>query len=253
METLQYLSLQDITPNPYQPRTEFDPKALQELAQSIRENGLIQPLIVRPSAIVGYELLAGERRLRACQLAGLTQVPVIVKELDDEEMVTQSIIENLQRADLSPIEEAHSYKRLLDRGKTHEEIAQSMGKSRPYITNCLRLLQLTPPLQEAVHTGQLSQGHARLLITLPADQQMNWYHRIQESGMSVRQLEKALKPNLSPSRPKKKNLFIQEEEKKLSQFFGTPVSIQQQANGQGKISISFHSIEEFQRIIHNFK
>ena len=174
MEELKYIEIGEITPNPYQPRIHFEEEKLEELAQSIRANGLIQPLIVRKSAIIGYELLAGERRLRASQLAGLTKVPVIIKELSDEDMLYQSIIENLQRADLNPIEEATSYKKLLDRGLTHEEMAQIMGKSRPYISNSLRLLNLSDKLRQSVASNQLSQGHARLLVPLSAEDQESW-------------------------------------------------------------------------------
>ena len=141
MEKLSHIRIEEIVPNPYQPRKEFDPIKLEELAESIKENGLIQPIIVRQSPILGYELLAGERRLRACKLAQLKEVPVIIKDLNDQEMRLQAIIENLQREDLNPIEEALSYQSLVDRGMKHDQIAKTIGKSRPYISNSLRLLQ----------------------------------------------------------------------------------------------------------------
>ncbi len=216
MEELHYIPIKDIRPNPYQPRIHFDPKKLEELAQSIKENGIIQPLIVRKSAIVGYELLAGERRLRASQLAGLSTVPVVIKELTDDHLLYQSIIENLQRADLNPIEEAKSYQKLMEKGLTHEEIAHIMGKSRPYITNCLRLLNLSASPLEAVETGTISQGHARLLLPLTPKQQENWLQKILTTELSVRQFK-------------------------------------QQKNGKGQLSIHFSTREELERIINNLK
>lgn len=252
MEELHYVPIKDIRPNPYQPRIHFDSKKLEELAQSIRENGIIQPLIVRKSAIVGYELLAGERRLRASQLAGLSTVPVVIKDLTDDHLLYQSIIENLQRADLNPIEEAKSYQKLIEKGLTHEEIAHIMGKSRPYITNCLRLLNLSAPLLEAVEIGTLSQGHARLLLPLTPEQQENWLKKILETGLSVRQLEQQLAKK-KQKQAVKKDLFIKEEEEQLRQVLGTEVTIQQQKNGKGKLNIHFSNTEELERIINNLK
>lgn len=252
MEALEYISITDIIPNPYQPRLHFDDEKLAELAQSIRENGLIQPIIVRKSAIFGYELLVGERRLRACQLAELKVIPAIIKELSDTDMLYQSIIENLQRTDLNPIEEAHSYQKLIQKGLTHDEIAQIMGKSRPYITNILRLLTLSQPLIKAVEEGKLSQGHARLLIPLDEKNQLDWLDKLTTSDISVRKLEQLLtekkQQNIS-----KQNLFIQEEENKLKKKLGTTVKIKQQKNGKGSVIISFSTNEELERIIQSLK
>lgn len=250
MEELHYISITDISPNPYQPRIHFDQEKLEELAQSIRENGLIQPLIVRRSAVIGYELLAGERRLRASQLAGLTQVPVVVRDLSDDELLSQAIIENLQRSDLNPIEEATSYQRLIERGLTHDEIAQIMGKSRPYITNILRLLQLSDTLIQAVKEGKLSQGHARLLISFKEKEQEQWLHTILEKEMSVRALEAALSTKKAKNVQPSKDIFIKETEETIRQLLGTAVQIQQKKNGSGTLSISFKNAEEFERIVH---
>ena len=140
MENFQYIALKDIRTNPYQPRKEFSQKKIEELAASIKENGLIQPIILRKSSLFGYEILAGERRFRAASFLGLETIPAVVKELSDDEMLKQAIIENLQREDLNPIEEAESYQNLVDKGLTHDEIAKIMGKSRPYISNIVRLL-----------------------------------------------------------------------------------------------------------------
>ena len=158
------ISITDIQKNPYQPRKEFDREKLHELAQSIRENGVIQPIIVRQSPVIGYEILAGERRYRASLLAGLRSIPAVVKQLSDQEMMVQSIIENLQRENLNPIEEARAYESLVEKGFTHAEISDKMGKSRPYISNSIRLLSLPEPILSEVETGRLSQAHARSLF-----------------------------------------------------------------------------------------
>ena len=167
MEEFKLIRISDIQKNPYQPRKEFSEEKIQELAQSIKENGLIQPIIVRQSPVIGYEILAGERRYRASIAAGLSEVPVIIKKLSDQDMMVHSIIENLQREDLNPIEEAKAYQSLIDKGYTHSDIAEKMGKSRPYITNLVRLLTLPDFILTEVETGKLSQAHARLLIQLP--------------------------------------------------------------------------------------
>ena len=164
MEELKIIQLSEIQKNPYQPRKDFSEEKIQELAQSIKENGLIQPIIVRQSPVIGYEILAGERRYRASIVAGLSEVPVIVKNLSDQDMMVHSIIENLQREDLNPVDEAKAYQSLINKGFTHADIAEKMGKSRPYITNLVRLLNLSPSILKEVESGRLSQAHARLLI-----------------------------------------------------------------------------------------
>ena len=254
MEHLQELNIKDIRPNPYQPRTEFSEEKLEELASSIKENGLIQPIIVRRSSLIGYELLAGERRLRASQRAGLATIPAIIKDLTDSQMRHQAIIENLQREDLNPIEEARSYQELVERGMKHEEIAQIIGKSRPYISNSLRLLQLSSPLIEALSQGKLSQGQARLLVSLGEKEQQHWLQTIQEQGLSVRQLEKALAPKEKrKARLTSDHLFLQEEAKKLEKQVGSKVTIKLQAKNSGSICIHFSNQEEYQRIINSLK
>lgn len=253
MEELRILSIAEISPNPYQPRTQFDSQKLEELAQSIRENGIIQPVIVRPSALVGYELLAGERRFRASQLAGLTEIPAIIKELSDKDMSYQAIIENLQRADLNPIEEATSYQRLVQKGFTQEEIAKRIGKSRPYISNSIRLLQLAPSLLQAVESGEVSQGHARLLLSLSKKEQEGWLDKLRQHPLTVRQLEDALSKKKSHKKQENKNLFLREQEEVLRKELGFPVRIKQNKQGAGSIQIDFQNLEEFEQIIHNFK
>lgn len=252
MEELHYLKIKDIQANPYQPRLHFDEEKLLELAQSIKENGVIQPIIVRRSPLIGFELLAGERRLRASQLAGLTEIPAVIKHLSDDDLLYQAIIENLQRSDLNPIEEAHSYEKLIEKGLTHDEIAQIMGKSRPYITNLLRLLHLSESTRQAVETGKITQGHARQLVALSEKQQAEWVQKIQEKDISVRQLETILSSKKKKT-IRKSNQFISEEEEKLAKLLGTKVTIQQKKNGSGQLTIQFQNIEEFERIINSLK
>lgn len=256
MEDYHYLALTDIETNPYQPRHEFDPEKLEELAKSIRENGLIQPIIVRKSPIIGYQILAGERRFRAAKMAGLSQIPALVKTLTDDEMMRQAIIENLQRENLNPIEEAKSYQNLIDKGLTHQEIADSMGKSRPYISNSVRLLSLSPKLILALQENHLSSGHARLLLTLSNKEQEDWLEKIQKEDLSVRKLEKLLKEKKETPSPKKEKasaLFIQKEEEELKQTLGLDIRIQSPNGKKGNIILSFSDLEEYQRIIHKLK
>ena len=253
MEELKLIRISDIQKNPYQPRKEFSKEKIQELAQSIKENGLIQPIIVRQSPVIGYEILAGERRYRASIEAGLSEVPVIIKKLSDQEMMVHSIIENLQREDLNPIEEAKAYQSLIDKGYTHADIADKMGKSRPYITNLVRLLTLPDFILTEVETGKLSQAHARLLIHLPVEKQKKLLHRIQTEDLSVRQVEHLLKEEKNKKKSKEKDHFIKEEEENLKKLLGLDVQIVLQKKEAGKITISFHNQEEYQRFINSLK
>ena len=252
MEEFKIVQIKDIQKNPYQPRKEFSEEKIQELAQSIKENGLIQPIIVRKSPVLGYEILAGERRYRASIAAGLSEVPVIVKQLSDQDMMLHSIIENLQRENLNPIEEAKAYQSLIDKGFTHTEIAEKMGKSRPYITNLVRLLGLPKHILIEVESGKLSQAHARLLIQLSSDKQDKLLNRIQTENLSVRQVEQILQKTKKSSR-KEKDHFVKEEEQKLKKILGLDVQIKLQKKDSGKISISFHNQDEYQQFINSLK
>ena len=252
MEKFKIVQIKDIQKNPYQPRKEFSEEKIQELAQSIKENGLIQPIIVRKSPVLGYEILAGERRYRASIVAGLSEVPVIVKQLSDQDMMLHSIIENLQRENLNPIEEAKAYQSLIDKGFTHTEIAEKMGKSRPYITNLVRLLGLPKHILTEVESGRLSQAHARLLIQLSSDKQDKLLNRIQTENLSVRQVEQILQKTKKSSK-KEKDHFVKEEEQKLKKILGLDVQISLQKKDSGKISISFHNQEEYQQFINSLK
>ena len=252
MEEFKIVQIKDIQKNPYQPRKEFSEEKIQELAQSIKENGLIQPIIVRRSPVLGYEILAGERRYRASIVAGLSEVPVIVKQLSDQDMMLHSIIENLQRENLNPIEEAKAYQSLIDKGFTHTEIAEKMGKSRPYITNLVRLLGLPKHILTEVESGRLSQAHARLLIQLSSDKQDKLLNRIQTENLSVRQVEQILQKTKKSSK-KEKDHFVKDEEQKLKKILGLDVQIKLQKKDSGKISISFHNQDEYQQFINSLK
>ena len=252
MEEFKIVQIKDIQKNPYQPRKEFSEEKIQELAQSIKENGLIQPIIVRKSPVLGYEILAGERRYRASIVAGLSEVPVIVKQLSDQDMMLHSIIENLQRENLNPIEEAKAYQSLIDKGFTHTEIAEKMGKSRPYITNLVRLLGLPKHILTEVESGKLSQAHARLLIQLSSDKQDKLLNRIQTENLSVRQVEQILQKTKKISK-KEKDYFVKEEEQKLKKILGLDVQIKLQKKDSGKITISFHNQDEYQQFINSLK
>ena len=252
MEEFKIVQIKDIQKNPYQPREEFSEEKIQELAQSIKENGLIQPIIVRKSPVLGYEILAGERRYRASIAAGLSEVPVIVKQLSDQDMMLHSIIENLQRENLNPIEEAKAYQSLIDKGFTHTEIAEKMGKSRPYITNLVRLLGLPKHILTEVESGRLSQAHARLLIQLSSDKQDQLLNRLQTENLSVRQVEQILQKTKKISK-KERDYFVKEEEQTLKKILGLEVQIKLQKKDSGKITISFHNQDEYQQFINSLK
>jgi len=252
MEKFEMISITDIQKNPYQPRKEFDGEKLHELAQSIKENGVIQPIIVRQSPVIGYEILAGERRYRASLLAGLRSIPAVVKQLSDQEMMVQSIIENLQRENLNPIEEARAYESLVEKGFTHAEIADKMGKSRPYISNSIRLLSLPEQILSEVENGKLSQAHARSLVGLNKEQQDYFFQRIIEEDISVRKLE-ALLTEKKQKKLQKNDYFIQNEEEQLKKILGLDVEIKLSKKDSGKIIIAFSNQEEYSRIINSLK
>jgi ParB family chromosome partitioning protein len=244
----------DIRPNPYQPRKEFAPEAIAELAESIKEHGIIQPLIVRKS-IKGYELVAGERRLRAAKEVGLKKVPVVVKTYSDQQLMEIALIENLQRENLNPIEEAEAYEKLIGHySYTQEELAKKIGKSRPHVANILRLLQLPVKIRELVGSAALSMGHARALLPVE-DEKQQWKlaNDVVKKGLSVRQLEELVKA-LNVSRETKKKKAVKKEsaivqlEERLRSRLGTLVRINKGAK-KGKIEIEFYSSEDLQRIL----
>ncbi|GGM92660.1 chromosome partitioning protein ParB [Thermus composti] len=236
------LPLAAIRPNPHQPRKRFSPEALEELAQSIREKGLLQPLLVRPKG-EGYELVAGERRYRAAQMAGLQEVPALVRDLSDREALELALVENLQREDLSPLEEARGYQALLEMGLTQEEVAKRVGKARSTVANALRLLQLPLEVQEALEAGAITAGHARALLMLEPEDRLWGLREILEKGLSVRQAE-ALKERL-PGRKREREPSPLSEA--LSRHLGLPVRVVGEA--RGRVVIHYRSPEELQALL----
>ncbi|GED67072.1 stage 0 sporulation protein J [Brevibacillus reuszeri] len=253
-EQVKEVSVSEIRPNPYQPRKEFDQSAIDELAGSIKEHGIIQPLIVRKS-IKGFELVAGERRLRAAKLAGLKQVPVVVKAYTDQQLMEIALIENLQRENLNPLEEAEAYEKLIaHHDYTQDQLAKKIGKSRPHVANMLRLLQLPEGIRKMVSATELSMGHARALLTVSDEKaQQQLAKDVVAKELSVRQLEELVK-QLNVSRETKKKKPAKNEpvliamEERLRTRFGTSVKIKK-GSKRGKIEIDFYSQEDLQRII----
>ncbi|OXS60857.1 ParB family chromosome partitioning protein [Bacillus sp. V-88] len=253
-ESVQEVSLKEIRPNPYQPRKIFEPQAIEELKESILEHGILQPIIVRKS-IKGYEIVVGERRYRAATAAKLETVPVVVRELSDQQMMELAVLENLQREDLTPIEEGAAYQMLMDKlNLTQEELAKRLGKSRPHIANHIRLLSLPAPVQELISEGKLSMGHGRALLGLKDKKKLSMIvNRILKESLNVRQLEKIIQEandNVPRETKKKerKDVFIQEQESLLRERFGTTVTIKQ-SKKKGKIELEFFSKEDLDRIL----
>ena len=251
------IALDEIKKNPYQPRTYFNEEKLNELKESIEKNGLLQPIIVK-KAVKGYYIIAGERRYRAFELLGRKEIPAIIKEMTDEEMMVFAVLENLQREDLSALEESESYKNLMDKmSLTQEELANKLGKSRPYIANSLRLLKLPTEIKIKLEQGLISAAHARTLLSLKTKKNMEEVCTLViERKMSVRELEEYVTKLLKPKgvkKPKAKDIFIEEQENILKKRLGTSVTIKQGRNKKGKIEIEFKDNDEFERIISLFK
>jgi ParB family chromosome partitioning protein len=237
--------LADIRPNPRQPRSEFDEAALEELTASVRAQGVLQPLLVRPRGEGGYELIAGERRLRAAERAGLMAVPVVVREASDGDSLELALIENVQRDDLSPLEQAAAYQRLVDEfGHTQEEIARRVGKSRPAVANTLRLLRLPESVRTELARGRLTAGHARALLALDDPQaQLRTAREIVARQMSVREAERSVTPRKSAAKPATRDPHRQAAERELSLALGTRVRLRPRGRG-GTIEIEYYSHEE---------
>lgn len=253
------LKISEIEPNRSQPRKEFEEKALSELAESISKHGLLQPLLVRPLPLGGYQIVAGERRYRACRMAGITEVPVIIRELGDTETMEIALIENLQREDLTPIEEALGYQVLIDEhGFSQEEVAQSVGKSRPSIANSLRLLKLPQSILDLVSDGKISAGHARALLTLEDERLMQELaEEIIKKDLSVRQVEKICKQKPKPEKeevPEKKPSFYSMVELALNESLGRKIKVSKNKGKQGGIlQIEFYSDEELTELSNKLK
>lgn len=253
------LNISEIEPNRSQPRKEFDEKALGELAESIKEHGLLQPLLVRPLTLGGYEIVAGERRYRACRMAGVTEVPVIIRELDEAQTMELALIENLQREDLTPLEEAQGYNVLIEEHKmTQDEVARAVGKSRPAVANALRLLKLPDEVSRYLSDGKITAGHARALLTLDSEEEMlELANLIISKDLSVRQTEKLCKKTSKPKKSEKeekKPSFYSMVELALNESLGRKISITKNKGKQGGVlQIEFYSDEELTELSNKLK
>lgn len=266
-EFVEEINLSEIRPNPYQPRKIFSQSSLKELADSIKQSGVFQPVIVRQSSIKGYELIAGERRVRASKLAGKETIPAIVRQLDEEQMIEIAIIENLQREDLSPLEEAEAYQMMMDKLElTQAQVAEKMGKSRPYIANYLRLLSLPSRIKDWVNNGELSMAQARTLLSINDKSKLiEVAKQVIDGRLTVRQLEERIQKlndqkqpkvdkqknkNKDNKKTKEKPTYIIELEHQMQEYFGTQVTINEsKVDGKGKIEIEYLSQEDLTRLM----
>lgn len=259
-EIVEQILINEIRPNPYQPRKHFDEEALAELADSIRENGVMQPIIVRKSSVKGYELVAGERRHKASEIAGLSHVPAIVRDLNEEFMIKYAILENLQREDLTPLEEADAYQLMMDKlSLTQEKVADALGKSRPHVANHLRLRSLPTEVKQLIAEKKISMGQARALRSLPEDEEIiQLARRTVKEELTVRQLEQivadfkqAKLANVTKENKKKTKQvspFIRAYQDKLRDKFGTDVAIKKRGQ-KGQIQIDYVSEADLNRIL----
>ena len=252
-EDINFIEIDEIAPNESQPRKTFNKEKLEELARSLKTHGVIQPIVVRKQGS-HYEVVAGERRWRAARIAGLSEVPCIVRELTDEQNMLVAIIENVQREDLNPIEEARGIRAMIEDYKlTQDEVAKAVSKSRPYITNALRMLKLPDAVLDMVSAGKLSAGHARAILSAKEEEQTEIAKHVETKGLSVREAEKLSKKGLSfdrkkPGKHPTKNAAVKQIESELSSALGTKVNLSQNGN-KGKIEIEYYSREELEGLI----
>ena len=250
------LAVASILPNPLQPRKEFSEAELEELTSSIRENGLLQPLLVRPAGPGRYELVAGERRFRSIQRLGWQEVPVVVRQVDDEALLVLALVENLQRAELNPLEEAEGYRTLAERfGLTQDEIARAVGKDRSTVANLIRLLKLPPSIRRLVEAGELSMGHARALLSIEdPGRAAELARQAAKDGWSVRDIEKRARESTAPAptRPSAptgtRDPVVRALEEALRERLATRVQIRAGKKGTGVIEVPFHGSEDFERV-----
>lgn len=251
---LREILVEDLSPGKYQPRTRMDKVALEELAQSVKNRGIVQPILVRQIKPGKFEIVAGERRWRAAQIAGLLTVPALVRDIPDEQALGIGLIENIQREDLNAIEEASGIKRLIDEFKlTHESAAQAVGRSRVAVTNLLRLLELAKPVQEMVMDAKLDMGHGRALLALSKSKQVELAHQIVARSLSVRETERMVKHELAPAKTGKSAMTAAADtrhlENDLAEKLGTKVVVKADKSGRGSLTIHFHSLEQLDGIL----
>lgn len=251
-DALRTLKVGQLQPGKYQPRTQMDQDSLQQLADSIKAQGIMQPILVRPVAREKFEIIAGERRWRAAQLAGLTEVPALVREIADEAALAMSLIENIQRENLNPLEEATGIKRLIDEfSMTHQLAAEAVGRSRSAVTNLLRLLNLAAPVQELLMQGQIDMGHARALLSLDGAKQIAVAQHIAAKNLSVREAERMVQAALHPRKkvPVKPQRDILRLQESAADRFGAKVNIRHGAKGAGKMVIEYKSLDQLDGIL----
>ncbi|HNC52054.1 MAG TPA: ParB/RepB/Spo0J family partition protein [Accumulibacter sp.] len=256
-EQQRSLPVGQIQPGKYQPRTHMDAASLEELAASIRAQGLMQPILVRPLGEELYEIIAGERRWRAAQMAGMSELSALIREIPDEAALAMALIENIQRENLNPLEEALGLQRLIDEfAMTHQQAADAVGRSRPAASNLLRLLQLAPPVQELLMRGEIDMGHARALLPLSGALQVQLAQRVVQKGLSVREAERlvqyALRPpkEAEPVRPDRDVLRLQDE---LADLLGAQVAIRANKRGAGKVLIEFGDLDQLEGILQRLR
>jgi len=247
-----------LKPGRFQPRTRMDPQSIAELADSIRAQGVIQPILVRPVDSGKYEIIAGERRWRAAQLAGLVQVPVVVRSVPDQAALALALIENIQREDLNPLEEAGGIHRLIDEFRmTHDTAAQAVGRSRSAVTNLLRLLNLAKPVQELLMQGKLDMGHARALLALSGPRQVELAHQVVSRALSVRETEqlasRAEATVRKTPRKHRKDRDLQALEENLAETLGAPVTITPGKHGRGKLVIGYSSLDQLDEFLRKLR
>lgn len=252
-QDLQHLPVEWLQPGKYQPRKDMSPEALEELASSIRSQGVIQPIVVRPVAEQRFEIIAGERRWRASQLAKLDSVPCIIKDVEDEAAVAIALIENIQREDLNAMEEAQALERLLQEFElTHQQVAEAVGKSRTAVTNLLRLNNLNDDVKLLLEYGDIEMGHARALLSLEGEVQTDAARNVAAKGLTVRDTENLVRRLLEPPKPKTEQKIdpdVQKLETQLSENLGAPVAIAHNAKGKGKVTINFDSLDQLDGIL----
>jgi ParB family transcriptional regulator, chromosome partitioning protein len=255
--TSHTLPIEHLQRGKFQPRKDMNPEKLQELADSIKAQGIIQPIVVRKLDQNKYEIVAGERRWRAAQLAGLQQVPVVVKDIDDRATMAIALIENIQRQDLNPLEEAEALRRLLDEfTMTHQQIADAVGKSRVTVTNLLRLMELHPEVKKLLISGQLEMGHARALLSLDGPKQIAIAQKIAKEGLTVRMAEKLVKESQAEAKPPKTKSIDHDTirlQNELTAKLGAKVLIEHKENGAGKLVIAYASLEELDGILEQIR
>ena len=253
--SLRHLSIELIQRGTYQPRVHFEPESLQELANSIKEQGVVQPIVVRPITAGRFELIAGERRWRAAQLAGLHEIPAVIKDLTDQAAAAVSLIENIQRENLNPLEESRALQRLIDEfDMTHQQVAEAVSRSRASVSNLLRLRDLNEDVKQLVDERKLDMGHARALLALQGYEQSLLAGKAADQGWSVRETEKRVKRQLEPAPPgggtsTKIDPDIKRLQEQMSERLGAPVDLQHKSNGKGRLVISYSSLDELDGIL----